>query len=255
MSTQIKLIYGFILFLLLLIFSLPVSATIPKTNHSENNNTAQNLYLSLKKNNLKAIYHYLSVYQQEHQADPLLIIFSQAKLAYLNQRPGVAIGLYNTILQQKPHFFAAQLELARSYRADRQLGNALLLFRELSQRLPVTSPHYPEITRAITELTRALSWSLLLSAGSHYTDNYYQTPLPKTHCLHYSPDGSCYASLIPQRFQAVLQWRSDWDLRRLTPLSGSHFLTQHYRVSTRYDAANQAANTVTLTAKTGYHYQ
>ena len=27
------------------------------------------------------------------------------------------------------------------------------------------------------------------------------------------------------------------------------------RVSTRYDAANQAANTVTLTAKTGYHYQ
>ncbi|WP_250326384.1 surface lipoprotein assembly modifier [Morganella morganii] len=240
---------------MLLIFSLPVSATIQKSNHSENNNTAQNLYLSLKKNNLKAIYHYLSVYQQEHQADPLLIIFSQAKLAYLNQRPGVAIRLYNTILQQKPHFFTAQLELARSYRADRQLGNALLLFRELSQRLPVTSPHYPEITRAITELTRALSWSLLLSAGSHYTDNYYQTPLPKTHCLHYSPDGSCYASLIPQRSQAVLQWRSDWDLRRLTPLSGSHFLTQHYRVSTRYDAANQAANTVTLTAKTGYHYQ
>ena len=153
MSSQIKLIYGFILFLLLLFFSLPVSATIQKNNHSENNNTAKNLYLSLKKNNLKAIYHYLSVYQQEHQADPLLIIFSQAKLAYLNQRPGVAIGLYNTILQQKPHFFAAQLELARSYRADRQIGNALLLFRELSQHLPVTSPHYPEITRTITELT------------------------------------------------------------------------------------------------------
>ncbi|HEI9769652.1 TPA: DUF560 domain-containing protein [Morganella morganii] len=255
MSSQIKLIYGFILFLLLLAFSLPVSATIQKNNHSENDNTARNLYLSLKKNNLKAIYHYLSVYQQEHQADPLLIIFSQAKLAYLNQRPGVAIRLYNTILQQKPHFFTAQLELARSYRADRQLGNALLLFRELSQRLPVTSPHYPEITRAITELTRALSWSLLLSAGSHYTDNYYQTPLPKTHCLHYSSDGSCYASLIPQIPHTVLQWRSDWDLRRLTPLSGSHFLTQHYRVSTRYDAANQAANTLTLTAKTGYHYQ
>ena len=162
MSSQIKLIYGFILFLLLLAFSLPVSATIQKNNHSENDNTARNLYLSLKKNNLKAIYHYLSVYQQEHQADPLLIIFSQAKLAYLNQHPGVAIRLYNTILQQKPHFFTAQLELARSYRADRQLGNALLLFRELSQRLPVTSPHYPEITRAITELTRALSWSLLL---------------------------------------------------------------------------------------------
>ncbi|WP_247709927.1 hypothetical protein [Morganella morganii] len=105
MSSQIKLIYGFILFLLLLIFSLPVSATIQKSNHSENNNTAQNLYLSLKKNNLKAIYHYLSVYQQEHQADPLLIIFSQAKLAYLNQRPGLQSGYITPFCNRNPFLY------------------------------------------------------------------------------------------------------------------------------------------------------
>ncbi|UXJ03540.1 hypothetical protein N6Y36_17525 [Morganella morganii] len=102
MSSQIKLIYGFILFLLLLAFSLPVSATIQKNNHSENDNTARNLYLSLKKNNLKAIYHYLSVYQQEHQADPLLIIFSQAKLAYLNQRPGLQSGYITLFCNRNP---------------------------------------------------------------------------------------------------------------------------------------------------------
>ncbi|WP_438871017.1 hypothetical protein [Providencia stuartii] len=87
-------------------------------------------FISLtKKNNLKAIYHYLSVYQQEHQADPLLIIFSQANLPILNQRPWVAIRLYNTILQQKPHFFTAQPGTGPQLPGDGQLGNALLCSR------------------------------------------------------------------------------------------------------------------------------
>ncbi|WP_413483704.1 surface lipoprotein assembly modifier [Morganella psychrotolerans] len=257
MSLQIKLLYGFNLFLLLIsfLFSASISANKKNTTIINRDTTAKYLYLSLKQNNLKNIYHYLSAYQKENQADPLLILFSQAKLAYLNQRPGLAILLYQAILEQKPHFFTAQLELARSYRADRQTGNALSLFRALSQRLPVTSPHYPEITRTITELSRALSWSLMLSAGSHYNNNYYQTPEPGAHCLHYNPDGSCYANLVTQKPHAVLQWRSDWDLRKLTALTGSHFLTQHYHTATRYDAANQVPNTLTMTAKAGYHYQ
>lgn len=53
MSLQIKLLYGFNLFLILISFLFPASAHIQNTSKTTQYNTAKNLYLSLKKITLK----------------------------------------------------------------------------------------------------------------------------------------------------------------------------------------------------------
>ena len=131
----------FILFIITC-FSLPVSATMQKTIIQKIIILHKQLISSFTKEKItsKRFIITSSVYQQEHQTDPLLIIFQPTKTGLFKLSRVLLSGYIISILPAETRFFAAPSWDWPSCGPIARIGNALLCSGNRCCATPVTSP-------------------------------------------------------------------------------------------------------------------
>lgn len=151
-------------FLFLAIFCTQVALA----NSSE---LEEQLKQAIYQQKFEAIQTLLKAYQQQENADPVVIAYAKAKSAFIQQDYQTTISIYRQIISQNPELNSIRMELAIALFADRQDNAAKLQFDKVRSVSGLPESAYQKIQAYLEAIHQRNEWQFNINFTYLKTDN------------------------------------------------------------------------------------
>ncbi|HDL5698574.1 TPA: DUF560 domain-containing protein [Mannheimia haemolytica] len=138
---------------------------------ANNANLEEQLKQAIYQQEFGAIQAFLKDYQQQKNADPMVIAYAKAKSAFIQQDYQTAISIYRQMISQKPELNSIRMELAIVLFADKQDHAAKLQFEKVKSITDLPEIAYQKIDAYLEVINQRNDWQFYLNLSYLKTNN------------------------------------------------------------------------------------
>lgn len=191
----------------------------------------------------------LKDYQRQEDADPIVIAYAKAKLAFIQQDYSTAISIYRQIISQNTELHSIRMELAIALFEDRQDNAAKLQFNKVKSVLGLPDIAYQRIEAYLEAINKRNEWRFDVNFSYLKTSNVANV----SHQLHIENTGFIKnENMLPQTangFAFNIDLGKDFNLRDF------HYFSFNNEVKSKIYWDNHRFDDISNRILLGYTYK